>query len=100
MVTEREARDMQTAIEAFQVIDSQAAQAQFQANLAIGRTWFDANVTLTWNARLTLRQQFSATLADITTIETLTETEQFRVTAINEKIREFRERIRTIKAGL
>ena len=100
MVTEREARDMQTEIERFQAMDSQAAQVQFQASLAIGRTWFDNNVTLTWRARQTPRQQFNTTLADIATVEALTETEQFRVTAINEKIREFRERIRTIKATL
>ena len=100
MVTEQEARDMNTAIRTFLEADSQTIRQQNAADLVIANTWFRNNVTITWRNTQTPREQFNSTVVDVETLLALNETDTFRRDVIGTKLREFRERIRTIKAGL
>ena len=101
MVTEREARDMQTAIQAFQDSDTATAQAQRQADIATAQHWFNTiiNRTLTWRSTQAPRLQFTNSLADRTTLEAIRET-RIRMFIIKKEIDLITQRIRTIKALL
>ncbi len=66
MVTEQEARDMQTAIEDFQALDAQAiATANTQA-FGIAQAWFNSNIRqqLDWQQNQALQLQFTNSLSD------------------------------------
>jgi len=99
MVTEQEARDMNTAIETFKSDDARAQRQQVQADLATAQTWFDATIkpTLTWRSTQRVRQQFENTLNDRDTLEALTESDRFRQHIIRIEIEKLSERIRRIK---
>ena len=99
MVTEREARDMLTAIELFQASDAQAETDQRVIDIATATQWFRANVTILWRSSQTLRQQLNNTFTDLSTMRTLNES-MIRQIVINENIDTAINRVRTIKANL
>ena len=99
MVTEREARDMQTAIELFQASDRVTQEAQFQTELATARIWLDDTIDLTWRRSQAPRLQFTNALKDRQTLEALRET-RIRMIVIRQEVKTITERIRTIKVSL
>ena len=101
MVTEQEARDMQTAIQAFQDSDGAIARAQQQAEIATAQAWFDTTIkrTLTWSRTQSFSLQFRNSLVDRMALESLSET-RIRMMIIRKEIRLITERITTIKASL
>ena len=101
MVTEQEARDMDTAIKAFEITDEQAARAQDVIDLQMARMWYDTTIkpTLQWSARQPDRTQLTNTFADLNIIRAIRET-AYRRRVIHEKIREHEIRVATIKSRL
>ena len=95
MVTEQEARDMKTAIDAFQVKDRRDEQIQFDADKAVALTWFNGLGIDIQGA--TTRTQ---ALANFTQIESLlkTETDRFRLFILRGKLDEANEKYKQIKA--
>lgn len=94
VVTESQAREMKTAIEAFQATDAQAAQDQNQADLAIALAWFN---TLGINIQAaTTRTQ---ALSNFNQIESLlqTETDGFRLAILRKKKIEANEKFKERK---
>ena len=102
MVTEQEARDMNTAIEAFQNSDEQALRTQRQADVALAQTWYDTTIepTLKWRSTQTARRQLANTFDDIDTLESLTPANNSRKNILIFEISKLRDRVRQIKAGL
>ena len=101
MVTEREARDMHTAIQLFQQQDQADALAQHNADIATAQQWFDVGIKqmLQWDTTQPLRLQFTNSLTDRTVLEAIRET-TIRMLIIKQEIQNITQRIRTIKAGL
>lgn len=99
MVTEQEARDMNTAIEAFKDKDAQAQRQQAQADLAVAQTWYNTTIkpTLTWRNTQSIRRQFENTLNDRDALEALVEPDRVRQQIIRNEIEKLSERIRRIK---
>ena len=94
MITETEAREIQAAIEAFQVKDAQTIQAQQRADLGIATAWFN---TLGINVQAaTTRTQ---ALTNFNQIESLlkTETDRFRLFILRNKLAEANERYKDVK---
>lgn len=94
MTTEQEARDMVTAIQAFQSKDSQTAKTQFDADKVVAVTWFnslgiDIQGALTRAEALTNYQQIESLLK--------TETESFRLLVLREKLSEANEKFKERK---
>jgi len=93
MVTQQEARDMWTAIEQFQAADAAVVQAQTDALKQTAKDWWDTIKPAEPTTRI-------EALASYHLIEGLlqTETDQFRLTLLQQKLRlaneEFQERKR------
>ncbi len=99
MTTEQEARDIQTAITAFQTKDAQAQQQQRNQDIATAQQWFNTTIRLTWRATQAPRLQFTNSLADRTTLEAIRES-RIKMFIIRKEIELITERIRTIKVSL
>ena len=99
MVTEQEARDMNTAILAFQQRDQAAQEIQLQQDRVVAQIWFNDTIDLTWHRAQTPRQQFTNSLADRTTLEAIRET-RTRMFIIRKEIEIITNRIRMIKVLL
>jgi len=102
MVTEQEARDMNTAIEAFQASDAQARRDQLIIDLATAQTWYDTTIlpTLTWNNTQPDTTQLRNTFDDRDIIIALITSDKHRKTIIRQEAEIMTTRIRTLKAGL
>ena len=101
MTTETEAREIQTAIEAFQARDLTARQQQIQQDIVTAQAWFDSTIRprLTWRTTQAPRLQFTNILADREALIALNDT-RIRMSIIQLEIRKITERITTIKAAL
>ncbi len=101
MVTEAEARAMQTAIEVFQQLDQQAIRDQVRAETATAQAWFDTTIKprLTWERTQSMSLQFRNSLVDRMALQALTDT-KIRMFVIGKEVKLITERIKTIKASL
>ena len=102
MVTEQEARDMWTAIRAFQDSDTAIENSQRLTDITTAQTWYDNIIkpTLKWRSTQSTRRQFQNTLDDRETLEGIVTTDRFRQYILSLEIKLLTERIRLIKAGL
>lgn len=92
MVTEQEARDMKAAIEAFEKKDADAQRAIHDAEMLKAQTWYDSikpKVPTTRDEALTAYK----------TIKSLTETEtdNFRLRILRQKLEEANEKFKELK---
>ena len=96
MVTELKAREMWTAIEAFQAKDNQAEETQRLADLAIAETWFNI-LGIDIQGATTRTEAYS----NYTQIESLlqTETNSFRLKVLSDKLQEANEKFKERKAN-
>ena len=94
VVTEPQAREMQAAIESFQAKDTQTAQAQRQADLAIALAWFNTQGIQIPAA--TTRTQSLQNFNDIIVLQR-TETDRFRLTILKEKLVEANNKYKAVK---
>jgi len=102
MVTEQEARDMDSAQQAFRSKDRQDAQDQDVIDLAAAQTWFDTMIkpTLTWNNTQIDLLQLDNTFADRGVIQSLRPVDQHRIRVLRKEIEEHDQRVRSIKERL
>ena len=102
MVSEQVARDMNDAIKAFQKKDSDALNAQNDADLVIAQTWYDTTIqpTLTWQNTQADNIQLSNTISDRTTIVSTVAANRFRRQILRLESQKLTERIRQIKGRL
>ena len=98
MTTETEAREIHAAIQAFQKKDSDARNAQNQAELATAQAWFNA-LPLTWRSSQSPSLQFRNSLVDRMALEAMSES-RIRMVIIRKEIQLITERITTIKEAL
>ncbi len=94
MVTEQEARDMKSAIEAFQNKDTQSLKTQLVADKATALTWFNG-LRIDIQGALTRDEA----LTNYRTIESLlkTETDRFRLFVLHGKLDEANEKYKELK---
>jgi len=97
MVTEQEARDMNTAILLFQAVDATADRAQFDADKAVAVTWFGTLGIDVVGA--TTRTQAIRNYNDIE-IQIGTQTDKFRLLVLREKLYETNEKFKEIKRNV
>lgn len=96
MVTQQEAKDMRDAIRLLEQTESQQAQAQQQADLAIAQAWFNS-LGINIQAATTRTQA----LDNFNQIESLlqTETDRFRLFILREKLAEANEKFKERKVN-
>lgn len=101
MTTEQEARDMQTAIEAFQLKDTEAIQAQRIIDFNNQKDWYDTTIkpNLMWNDKQTEKEQLTNSFDDRDTLEALVVADRNRHNIIQTEIKNITTRITVIKSG-